>query len=60
MQVIVDYEKVYGLTSVVDWGRYLDVSVVTVMKFCSETGKMQKIFTSNSTSLGSCYVEWFE
>ena len=48
MQVIVDYEKVYGLTSVVDWGRYLDVSVVTVMKFCSKTGEIEEIFTSNS------------
>ena len=60
MQVIVDYEKVYGLTSVVDWGRYLDDSVVTVMKFSSETSKIQKIFTSNSTPLDLCYVEWFE
>ena len=60
MQVIVDYEKVYGLTSVVDWGRYLDVSVVTVMKFSSENGKVQKIFTLNSTSLDLCYVEWIE
>ena len=57
MQVIVDYEKVYGLTSVVDWGRYLDVSVVTAMRFCCE---VQEMFTSNSTSLDLCYVEWFE
>ena len=44
MQVIVDYEKVYGLTSVVDWGRYLDVSVVTVVKFPRVLGKIQYRF----------------